>query len=193
MSEGSRPADGSGKTWTLDDPALQGVLKRMVEALCPVWFAADHREDVLQEVWFRLARHGDFPDGARREFNSTFLWVTARNVKRERVRNVVRQFQREVPIASDEHDGPEPSGPAESCSHPNPGQAAVGRAIGRTIRDCLSRLRPERRRAVTLYLLGFKVPEIAHRLGWTMKSAEGRVYNGLRQLRDALVHEGVTP
>lgn len=200
MSEASRPAEGSsmGRTWTLDDPSLQGVLKRMVEALCPAWFSADLREDVLQEIWFRLARHGDHPDGARREFNSTFLWVTTRNVRNERARNAVRRIQREVPLASDEQEGPASSEPADPypaapSPDPNPGQAALGRAIGRAIRQCLSRLRPERRRAVTLYLLGFKVPEIAHRLGWTMKSAEGRVYKGLQQLRDSLVDAGVTP
>ena len=57
----------------------------------------------------------------------------------------------------------------------------------------MSRLQDNRRRALTLYLVGHKVPEAAQMLGWTSKKTENNVYRGLANLRDCLAKKGIKP
>ncbi len=76
---------------------------------------------------------------------------------------------------------------------PNPERESLSRALGREIRSCLDNILPSRREAVTLYLLGCPVPEIAQRLTCREKSADNRVYRGMKDLRQCLLSKGIQP
>src|SRR3954451_10265093 len=80
----------------------------------------------------------------------------------------------------------DPAAPA-----PDPERASAGREAGRAIRDCLGRMVPPRRHAVTLNLQGHSVPEIGKLLGWTAKKAENLVYRGMSALRGCLGEKGI--
>ncbi len=75
----------------------------------------------------------------------------------------------------------------------NPEQAARAGEIRSAIADCLTRLHDTRRRAVTLYLQGHSVPEVASLLGWVRKKAENSVFRGMADLRSCLSGKGVEP
>ncbi len=200
-----------GRTWTLDKPKeLQRVLKGMAGRLHPNWFSIATREDVAQEVFCRLLKLGEFPDGSKREFCSDFLFQTTRNVVREFARKEGRRAPPKVAPSGDEdkdNSGPGPmvqgptaarvarsddSKPEPIDPGPSPFHVTRDHETGEAIRDCLSELIPERRRALSLHLLGWRIPEIANELGWSVRSAEGRVYRGMDQLRSCLKQKGVT-
>lgn len=172
-------------TWALDCLKLQESLEKMVGALCPKWFGPDLREEVSQETLLRLVQLGDLPGNEPREFCSSFLYKTISNVRLEMVRRIGKQRIRESILASDEESYLE-----ILCPHANPERVVRSGEIGHCIDECLRRLQPDRHRAVTLHLLGLKVPEIAHQLGWKKKSAENRVFRGLDQLRTCLKQRG---
>ena len=69
----------------------------------------------------------------------------------------------------------------------------ASREIGQGIRDCLARLKNERRMAVTLYLQGHSVPEASRILEWSTKRTENLVYRGLADLRECLLSKGLRP
>jgi RNA polymerase sigma-70 factor (ECF subfamily) len=73
----------------------------------------------------------------------------------------------------------------------DPERRAASREIGRGIQDCLSRLKRERRLAVTLYLQGHSVPESSRLLDWSAKRTENLVYRGLADLRECLTSKGL--
>jgi RNA polymerase sigma factor (sigma-70 family) len=55
------------------------------------------------------------------------------------------------------------------------------------VKHALTRLAPEEREAIALrFGADLTVPEIARILGVSLSTAEGRVYRGLRKLRDML-------
>ena len=87
--------------------------------------------------------------------------------------------------------------PEEMESAPSPAagpeQRACAAEIGDGIRDCLNRLALPRRLAVTLYLQGCAVKEIASRREWTFKRAHNLVYRGLADLRACLATKGLAP
>lgn len=76
---------------------------------------------------------------------------------------------------------------------PDPERAAASGETAAGIRDCVSKLVPPRRRAVTLHLLGCGVTEIARRSGWSGKRADNLLYRGLADLRRCLESKGLKP
>ena len=76
---------------------------------------------------------------------------------------------------------------------PDPERETMARSLGTEIRTCLKGIVPSRRVAVTLYLLGCPVPEVARRIGCPEKSADNRVYRGLKNLRECLAAKGLKP
>jgi RNA polymerase sigma factor (sigma-70 family) len=59
------------------------------------------------------------------------------------------------------------------------------------VKECLGRLKAERRRALALHLQGFTTEEIGRLLGWTEPRARNLVYRGLKQLRETLRSAGI--
>ena len=90
-------------------------------------------------------------------------------------------------------DGVDP-GAKSSQGFPCPGSHIArdcpGRELGLAIRRCLGRLISPRRKAVTLYLLGYSVPESARMLEWSAKRTENLTYRGLSSLRGCLREKG---
>lgn len=80
-----------------------------------------------------------------------------------------------------------------ASSDPDPARASASSEVGRGIGDCLQRLNDNRRRAVTLYLLGHTVPEASRVLRSNLKRTESLVYRGLADLRRCLALKGLDP
>ena len=73
----------------------------------------------------------------------------------------------------------------------SPERLAASHELGRGIQDCLTRMKRERRLAVTLYLQGHSVPDAARMVDWTVKRTENLVYRGLADLRECLTAKGL--
>jgi RNA polymerase sigma factor (sigma-70 family) len=182
-------AKPEGKTWAVDDPELPKVFERMVRRVCPP--CLDHCvEDLAQEGLLRLTKRCNGTDGETRRFNSTYLWTTATNLKREALRRRVRHESRQTPLrpANDEEGVWEPPDPSP---HHDPERKAIGSDLGRAVRSCLTKLLSSRRRVVTLRLMGYSVSEIARFFEWNLRRAENLALRGLTDLRRCLKTQGV--
>ncbi len=171
----------TGKDWD----ELRARLASAVRAVCPAWLA-DRRDDLVQTASLSLLknlrkaeRKGPLP--------SSYLRRVAYNALVDEIRRVRRR--REMPLEPDEADE------ESSLESPSPGPDghALGGEIGDAIRDCLGRLVAPRRRAVTLYLLGHKIPEIVDRFGWSRKRTENLIYRGVDNLKSCLREKGLEP
>lgn len=183
----SSPTTGpSGREEPLLDPetaeALVGRVRAAVRRTCPPYLAAQ-AEDIAQEVLLQLSRklrRGEGKDG----FSTMYLMKAAHGVTVDEIRRRSRRKERtgtEATMMERQHDTPDPE------------RSAVGRALGREIRRCLETIVQTRRAAVVLHLLGCGVPEIARRLDCPLKSADNRVYRGMKNLRDCLSAKGLAP
>lgn len=157
---------------------LRSRLVGAVRRVCPPWLAAD-AEDLVQDALIRLVQRNDRLGGN--------LSVTSAYLKKVAYCAVVDEMRRRQRLADfgaagseiEQEDLVDPAAPAHE-------DAAVGRAIT----DCLQAQSSDRRRALTLHLLGHSVPETARILGCNAKRAENLVYRGLAQLRDCLIRKG---
>ncbi len=149
---------------------------------CPPYLASQ-AEDIAQEVLLQLTRKLRRTEG-NATFSSMYLLKAAHGVTVDEIRR--RSRRREQAGLEDEML-------TRSHSAPDPEREAVARSLGREIRRCLDGLLASRRMAVTLHLLGCDIPEIAERLGCPRKSADNRVYRGMKDLRKCLAARGVTP
>ena len=66
-------------------------------------------------------------------------------------------------------------------------------ALGNAMELCMQRLQDDRRRALTLHLLGHGGSEVARMLECNAKRAENLTLRGLAQLRECLQGMGVSP
>jgi len=153
-----------------------------VRRSCPPYLASQ-TEDIVQEVLVQLVRKLQRDEG-KATFSSMYLLKAAHGVTVDEIRR--RSRRREQAAAEDEMKG-------YAHEKPDPEQEAFARSLGREIRRCLEGLIASRRVAVTLHLLGCPVPEIAQRLRCPEKSADNRVYRGMKNLRDCLEAKGLTP
>jgi RNA polymerase sigma-70 factor (ECF subfamily) len=137
-------------------------------------------EDVAQEVFLRLWRKPQHYDTARGRF-VTWLMSVTRNRAIDEHRKRGRQQRREAPsdleledtLASDESD--------------DPAAVAVLTDEGHAIRQALSSLPPEQRRAIELaYFGGYTQQEISDALGQPLGTVKTRIRLGMQKLRAAL-------
>ncbi len=160
------------------DPALREQLGALAARYCPAWLRGQ-ADDIVQAAWLRVASasvrgEGDRPPGASLLAKAAYC-ATIDEIRRRRRRN-------EVPLA-DEH----------RAAGPDPQRALEARDTGRAIRECLGHMLQDRRRAVTLRLLGHSVSEAARLLEWPAKRAENMVLRGLADLRRCLAAKGIRP
>ncbi len=160
--------------------ALRARLDRAVRAICPPDLLAN-RDDLVQEAMLRVM-HGH---EGNREFNTSYLRKAAYCALVDEIRK--RRRWREESVEEETA-----ATPFRSAS-PNPERIAAGRETGEAIRRCLLALIASRRRAVTLYLQGHRVPEVARLLDWGVKKAENLVFRGMADLRKCLSSRGVRP
>lgn len=74
---------------------------------------------------------------------------------------------------------------------PSPETLMESKELGMTIRDALSILSPNRRRAVQAHLMGFDVQEIMEIQGWSYNRARNLIARGMADLRRELEERGV--
>jgi len=153
-----------------------------VRRSCPPYLASQ-AEDIAQEVLVQLLRKLERTEG-KATFSSIYLLKAAHGVTVDEIRR--RSRRREQTGLEDQME-------AHPRAGPDPEQEAMARSLGRQIRRCLEGIIASRRVAVTLHLLGCPVPEIAQRLDCPVKSADNRVYRGMKDLRDCLAAKGLTP
>ncbi len=150
-----------------------------VRRVVPSWLA-DQTDDLVQMSLVRILR-----GYAESDVNTSFLYRVAHLVVVDEIRRGRRR--NEVGISPSMPDRLEHRG------EPGPERLARGTELGEQVVTCLAALLPDRRRVVTLHLVGHTSAEIATLLGLDKKQAENLTYRGLKDLRDALVARGVTP
>ncbi len=152
-----------------------------INRICPAWLA-NEREDIVQVALLRVVKVGreranDF------DFSNGYLHRTAYTHVVDEIRR--RRRRRESPIEADESRSA-----TWASAVPSPEDSAQAHQLGQAIRSCLQALVPARRRAVTLWLLGYRNREIAESLGWDPKRAENLVTRGRADLKACLSKNG---
>ena len=65
--------------------------------------------------------------------------------------------------------------------------------LGRAVRDCMGRLREDRRVAVSFHLMGFTLAESETISGWNGKRVRNLLFRGMVDLRRCLGRKGIQP
>ena len=184
MSTGNQETQ-SGQSPLEDHEAMNAPVRRVRTAVsrsCPPYLASQ-ADDIAQQVLLQLLRKLESTEG-KAEFSSIYLLKAAHGATVDEIRRRCRRG---------EQTGMEEEMLNNPIGEPNPERIALGTSLGQEIRRCLKKIVPSRRVAVTLHLLGCPVPEVSQRLQCSEKSAENRVYRGLKNLKDCLAARGLTP
>lgn len=162
-----------------DYRALRTRLSHAVHKVCPGWLRS-HHDDLVQQGILKVHQRYD---GA--QVNSTLLYRVAHSV----IVDEIRRHKRRHEVAMTPTTPERVAGPP----HKTPEVRARGALTGEGIQECLALLSDDRRRAVTLHLLGHTVPQVAEQLEFSPKKAENLVYRGMKDLRKHLEQRGLTP
>lgn len=162
---------------TDDLQAVQVMLVRAVKKVCPPWLA-EEADDLVQEAFLKLLKMLE-ADSAPAEVNFAYIKRMAYST----VVDEVRKRQRRPAMG---HEAGEQAELVKDQTE-DPSLADTGVAI----QDCLTEQIAERRRAVTLHLLGHTVAEVATLMECKSKRAENWVYRGMAQLRECLTRKGL--
>ncbi len=173
------PARSSAAARVPDHALLRRQLERAVRTTCPRWLA-DEAEDLVQDAFIRLMKSGRLDDA---DLSPAYL----KKVAYSAVIDEIRRRRRRMDTPADHNDDDVEAVPDQAPSGP------AREALGRAIEASLERLVPDRKRAVTLYLLGYSGPEAARLLDCTPKRAENLTYRGLGQIRQYLNDLGLAP
>lgn len=161
---------------------LSGRVRAAVRRSCPAFLAAQ-ADDIAQDVLLRLIKK--LEQGEENvTFSSIYLLKAAHGMTVDEIRRRSRRR---------EQTGMGDAMLEQRMSAPDPERESMGRSLGYEIRQCLENIIPARRVALTLHLLGCPVSEVARRIGCPEKSADNRVYRGLKNLRDCLAAKGLQP
>jgi RNA polymerase sigma factor (sigma-70 family) len=159
--------------------ALRRELVRAMRCVCPQSLAAD-AEDLVQESMIRLLKarklEGDTVVSATYLKKVAYSAVVDEIRRRRRRIAVVPQSDAEIEAASDEASSTTPE-----------------LALGNAMEICMQRLQADRRRALTLHLLGYSGPEVGRMLECNAKRVENLTLRGLAQLRECLRGQGLSP
>jgi RNA polymerase sigma-70 factor (ECF subfamily) len=162
-----------------------GLLRATISRVCPRQLGLQV-DDIEQEARLKLWRA--LKSERTIESPSSYVYKTAARatidaIRRARAR---REEQLGPPAESGGSYGWEVVDPQAS-----PERQAERALVLARVRECLGRLKAERRRALALHLQGFTTEEIGRLLGWTEPRARNRVYRGLTQLREELRGAGI--
>ncbi len=157
---------------------MRNDLVRAVRRHCPAWLAGD-AEDLVQEALIRVMqrqRSASPPDASPAYLRRVAYSVVIDEIRKRRRRPGMGQTDVDL------EDAREPAAPARD-------DGALGQAITR----CLQRQNEDRRRALTLHLLGHSLSETGKLMASNAKRAENLVYRGLAHLRGCLRELGFGP
>ena len=146
--------------------AVGRVAGPMAEAV-----ADDIEQKVLVALWKAM------PGEQMPDHPSSYLYRAA---VRETVRTLKSRHTEEIGLVKDHRD-----------PMPSPDRLAESAELGALIRDALSTLSPDRRRAVKAHLMGFDVQEIMTMQSWPYNKARNLIARGMADLRRELVDRGV--
>ncbi|MEO1369833.1 MAG: RNA polymerase sigma factor, partial [Acidobacteriota bacterium] len=184
------PADAStaGRLEALLD-AYGPWLKRAIRRLCPRDMGISP-DDVEQEVRVRLWKSLD--GGRNIEHPPSYLHKIVSTVTIDAMRSV-RSRRRHLVSPESGDDPGESDGVLErrEAPGPSPERETQRRQMLDAAQRVLGELPAPRRRAVGLYLQGFKIQEIADVTGWTEPKARNLLYRGLATVRERLAAEGL--
>lgn len=157
---------------------LRRVITAAVAAGCPAALRGQE-DDIAQVAVCKVVALIEARGGT---YNHAYL----RRVAFTAMIDALRRRRPEAPTAVD---------PAELARSegPDPEALARDRRLGLAIQACLEALSPDRRRAVTLHLLGHELREIGPLLGVEGRQAENLTYRGLGSLRVCLRNKGMEP
>jgi RNA polymerase sigma-70 factor (ECF subfamily) len=170
----------------IDVTALRHELTRAVARVCPAWLTAQ-RDDLVQAAVMRVMQRFQGREIASEgvaPFTSSYLYKVAHSVLVDEIRRVRRR---------QETDLDDQVADQVTVTTADPERMVASAEIGRGIQCCLSKMKQERRLAVTLYLQGHTVAEAARILDWSPKRTENLVYRGLADLRVCLTCRGIEP
>jgi RNA polymerase sigma-70 factor (ECF subfamily) len=162
-----------------------GLLRATISRVCPRHLGL-HVDDIEQEarlkLWRALKSERTIESPASYVFK-TAARATIDAIRRARARREEQLGPRPEMGGSLEWEVVDPQASPER-------EAERALVLGK-VRECLGRLKAERRRALALHLQGFTTQEIGRLLGWTEAKARNLVYRGLKQLREALRGAGI--
>jgi RNA polymerase sigma-70 factor, ECF subfamily len=160
--------------------ALRRDLVRAVRRVCPKSLA-EEAEDLVQDALVRLFK------ASKLDRQSALSAAYLKKVAYCAVIDEMRRRRRRPAV--------DPVSDPVEIEDAADGSRAMGcdAALGDALQVCLQRLVPDRRRAVTLHLLGHSGAEVAQILGCNLKRAENLTLRGLAQLREYLHGLGVSP
>jgi len=131
----------------------------------------DIAQRVLASIWQQLAREQTI------DHPVSYIYRTA-------VRATIRVLREETRHPVDDLEGVDPVSPAA-----DPHAALIAREQRAAILQALSRLAPDRRRAVSAHLAGFDVQEIMKMFNWSYNKARNLIARGTAELREMLKQE----
>jgi RNA polymerase sigma factor (sigma-70 family) len=158
------------------DAEMRARLAKAVRRVCPDWMR-DEEDDLVQMSVMRLIR-GGVPE----RITGSYLSKVAYSAVIDEIRRKKRRQEVGMTPSVDER--------MADSKVMSPEELARAGEVGQIVIEVLQTLAPERRRAVTLYLQGYPVPQIAEFLGWDRKKASNAVYRGLADMRDRLGERG---
>lgn len=146
---------------------------------CPPWLQSE-ADDICQTALVRLLRK--LREEPVIHASRTYLKQAAKNAVIDAVRSHAareRHYQQVAAVGRE--------------AEPTPEKLAADRELRHTVTAHVERLPSARNEAVSLYIDGHAIAEIAERLGCGTKRIDNLVYRGLRSLRDSLTTAGITP
>jgi RNA polymerase sigma-70 factor (ECF subfamily) len=163
-------------------------MARAVRRQCPAWLS-DQAQDIAQAALIKVMAAEQRAEGER-PLTAFYLHRAAHSALVDEIRR--RKRRPEIPLEGSMEQGDQ--GPRfEPRAHGDPESNASFRELGAAVRECLLGAKRDRRLAVTLYLQGHSVPEVARILGWDAKRTDNLVYRGLADLRQCLMGKGHKP
>ena len=182
--------DGPDVDRRLDDllTAYGALLRSAVRRLCPTALGVtidEIEQDARIRLWHALRRERNITDPA------SYLYRIAATAAIDAMRRV--RARREHPLddaGGDDGSGTHSASTLSSAAR-SPEQLAADSQTANRIREALTQLPENRRRAVGLHLQGFTSTEIGRLLDWSEPKARNLTHRGLKDLRRLMQPEGI--
>ena len=144
------------------------------------------RDDIAQQVWFHLLENGWDRllswDGLYHEVKPHSLAAFLRQVTINKVRDLERKAERNLPEGGDPFDIIDEDGSAGT----NPLDMVERERLRRAFEECFGRLQPRDQTSLVMWYEGHQDAEIAERLSMTANNVAQRRYQALPRLRMCL-------
>ena len=163
-----------------------GLLRATIARVCPRQLGLQV-DDIEQEARLKLWRA--LKSERTIESPASYVFKTAARATIDAIRRARARREEQMGV----HETPGVGGHGWEVVDPqaSPERQAERALVLAQVRECLGRLKEERRRTLALHLQGFTTEEIGRLLGWTEPKARNLVYRGLRQLRESLRAAGI--